>query len=125
MKLAAEVKDFKAADFMDVKSARRMERFSQFAVAAAKEALADSGLDLSKEDPYMAGCAIGSGIGSLQSVEREYERMTTKGTEPREPPVCPDDDQQYGGGQCRDSLRLKGQEHQHCDGLCIRHAQHR
>ena len=79
VKLAAEVKDFKAADFMDVKSARRMERFSQFAVAAAKEALADSGLDLSKEDPYMAGCAIGSGIGSLQSVEREYERMTTKG----------------------------------------------
>ena len=79
VKLAAEVKDFKAADFMDVKSARRMERFSQFAVAAAKEALADSSLDLSKEDPYMAGCAIGSGIGSLQSVEREYERMTTKG----------------------------------------------
>ena len=79
VKLAAEVKDFKAADFMDVKSARRMERFSQFAVAAAKEALADSGLDLMKEDPYMAGCAIGSGIGSLQSVEREYNRMITKG----------------------------------------------
>ena len=79
VKLAAEVKDFKAADFMDVKSARRMERFSQFAVAAAKEALADSGLDLTKEDPYMAGCAIGSGIGSLQSVEREYNRMITKG----------------------------------------------
>ena len=57
VKLAAEVKDFKAADFMDVKSARRMERFSQFAVAAAKEALADSGLDLSKEDPYMAAPA--------------------------------------------------------------------
>ena len=79
VKLAAEVKDFKAADFMDVKSARRMERFSQFAVAAAKEALADSGLDLTKEDPYMAGCAIGSGIGALQSVEREYNRMITKG----------------------------------------------
>ena len=79
VKLAAEVKDFKATDFMDMKSARRMERFSQFAVAAAKEALTDSGLDLAGEDPYMAGCAVGSGVGSLQSIEREYNRLITKG----------------------------------------------
>ena len=49
-KLAAEVKDFNAADFMDKKSARRMESFCQFAVAAAKEAIEDSGLDMTKED---------------------------------------------------------------------------
>ena len=71
-KLAAEVKDFNAADYMDKKTARRMEAFSQFAVAATKEAIEDSGLDMSKEDPFRAGCSVGSGIGSLQSIEREY-----------------------------------------------------
>ena len=56
--LAAEVKDFKAADWMDFKAAKRMERFSQYAVAAAKQALSDSGLDLSKEDAFRAGVVI-------------------------------------------------------------------
>ena len=69
-KLAAEVKDFNAADFIDKKAARRMERFCQFAVAAAKEAMEDAGIDMSKEDPYRAGCAVGSGIGSLQVMEK-------------------------------------------------------
>ncbi|MBQ8640165.1 MAG: beta-ketoacyl-ACP synthase II [Lachnospiraceae bacterium] len=77
--LAAEVKNFKAADYMDGKAARRMERFSQFAVAAAKEAIADAGLDMEQEDAWRVGCAIGSGIGSLQSMEREYDRLTQKG----------------------------------------------
>ena len=67
-KLAAEVKDFDAAQYMDKKAARRMEQFCQFAVAAAKEAIEDAALDMEKEDPYMVGCAIGNGIGSLQSM---------------------------------------------------------
>ena len=74
-KLAAEVKDFNAADFMDKKAARRMEPFCQFAVAAAKEAIEDAGLDMTKEDPYRAGCAVGSGIGSLQAMEKEHIRL--------------------------------------------------
>lgn len=45
---------------MDRKAAKRMEPFSQYAVAAAKQAIDDSGLDIEKEDPYMVGCAIGS-----------------------------------------------------------------
>ncbi len=79
VKLAAEVKDFKAADYMDAKAARRMELFSQYAVAAARQAYEDSGLDISKEDPYDAGVIIGSGIGSLPALEREYSRLLTKG----------------------------------------------
>ena len=79
VKLAAEVKDFKAADYMDAKAARRMELFSQYAVAAARQAYEDSGLDISKEDPYGAGVIIGSGIGSLPALEREYSRLLTKG----------------------------------------------
>lgn len=78
-KLAAEVKDFDAAQYMDKKAARRMEQFCQFAVAAAKEAIEDAALDMEKEDPYMVGCAVGSGIGSLQAMEREHIRLTQKG----------------------------------------------
>lgn len=78
-KLAAEVKDFDPEAFMDKKAARRMERFSQFAVAAAKEAIEDAGLDMSREDPFRAGCSIGSGIGSLQAMEREHSRLLEYG----------------------------------------------
>ena len=79
VKVAAEVKDFVAKERMEFKQAKRMEPFSQYAVAAAKEAFADSGLDMEKEDPFRAGVIVGSGIGSLQTVEREYEKILTKG----------------------------------------------
>ena len=78
-KLAAEVKDFAPAQYMDKKSARRMEQFCQFAVAAAGQAISDAGLDMEQEDPYMVGCSVGSGIGSLQAMEREYDRLKEKG----------------------------------------------
>ena len=78
-KLAAEVKDFQPENYMDKKAARRMEQFCQFAVAAAGEAIADAKLDMEQEDPYLVGCAVGSGIGSLQAMEREYGRLTEKG----------------------------------------------
>ncbi len=78
-RLAAEVKDFLPENYMDKKSARRMELFCQFAVAAAGEALQDAGLDMEKEDAYRVGCSIGSGIGSLQAIEREYARLLEKG----------------------------------------------
>ena len=88
-KLAAEVKDFNAADFIDKKAARRMERFCQFAVAAAKEAMEDAGIDMSKEDPYRAGCAVGSGIGSLQVMEKEHTKLEEKGPSKVAPLLVP------------------------------------
>lgn len=78
-KLAAEVKDFDPTQYMDKKSARRMEQFCQFAVAAAGQAITDAGLTMEQEDPYMVGCSVGSGIGSLQAMEREYDRLKEKG----------------------------------------------
>ena len=78
-KLAAEVKDFDPTQYMHKKSARRMEQFCQFAVAAAGQAIADAGLIMEQEDPYMVGCSVGSGIGSLQAMEREYDRLKEKG----------------------------------------------
>lgn len=79
VKVAAEVKDFVAKDHMDTKAAKRMEPFSQYAVAAALEAFEDSGIDMEKEDPFRAGVIVGSGIGSLETVEREYAKIQTKG----------------------------------------------
>ncbi|MDD7148643.1 MAG: beta-ketoacyl-ACP synthase II [Lachnospiraceae bacterium] len=78
-KLAAEVKDFDAKQFMDFKAAKRMEAFCQFAVAATKEAMTDAALDMEKEDPYKVGVAVGSGIGSLQAMEREHIKLLEKG----------------------------------------------
>ena len=75
VKLAAEVKDFRAADHMDPKAARRMEPFAQFAVAASGEALEDAGINMEAEDPYRVGVIIGSGIGSLETVEATYDKV--------------------------------------------------
>lgn len=75
VKLAAEVKDFRAADHMDPKAARRMEPFAQYAVAASGEALEDAGINMEAEDPYRVGVIIGSGIGSLETVEATYDKV--------------------------------------------------
>ena len=87
--IAAELKDFNPQDFMDRKAAKRMEPFSQYAVAAAKQAIDDSGLDFEKEDPYMVGCAIGSGVGSLQAMERETQKLYEKGPNRVNPLLVP------------------------------------
>ncbi len=79
VKIAASVRGFEGRNYMDVKSAKRMELFCQYAVAAAKEALEQSGIQMDQEDPYRAGCAIGSGVGSLQAMEREHKRLLEKG----------------------------------------------
>lgn len=78
-KLAGEVKGFQAKNYMDNRTARRMELFSQYAVVAAKEAIEQAGLCIEDEDPYRVGTAIGSGIGSLEAMEREHQRLLEKG----------------------------------------------
>lgn len=87
--LAAEVKNFNAADYMDPKSARRMEDFSRFAIAAAKEAFDQSGLNMEEEDPYRVGVIISSGVGSLQAIEREYTKLKEKGPNRVSPMLVP------------------------------------
>lgn len=77
--LAAEVKDFVAKDYIDFKTAKRMELFSQYAVVAAKEAIEQAGLDMTIENPYMLGTSIGCGVGSLSSMEQNYQKILDKG----------------------------------------------
>ena len=87
--VAAEVKGFEGKEYMDFKAAKRMELFSQYAVAAAGEALKDSGINMEQEDPYMVGCAVSSGIGSLQAMEREYDKLVNRGPSKVNPLLVP------------------------------------
>jgi len=87
--VAAELKGFDAKNYMDFKAAKRMEAFSQMAVAAAQEAFLDAGLSMEEEDAYRVGCSVGSGIGSLQAIEREYEKMVNKGPSKINPLLVP------------------------------------
>ena len=89
VKLAAEVKGFSAKERMDFKAAKRMEPFAQYAVAAAKEAFEDAKIDMSQENPYRAGVIVGSGIGSLQAVETNYEKILQKGPSRVNPLMVP------------------------------------
>lgn len=88
-KLAAEVKGFEGKDYMDFKAAKRMELFCQYAVAATKEAMEDAGLDMAKEDPFRVGVSVGSGIGSLQAMERAHSKLLEKGPSRVEPLLVP------------------------------------
>jgi 3-oxoacyl-[acyl-carrier-protein] synthase II len=78
-KVAAEIKDFNPTDFIDKKEARRMDRFTQFALAAAKMAVENSGIDLDKLDKSRTGVIVGSGIGGIETIENQHEVITTKG----------------------------------------------
>ncbi|HIY01003.1 MAG TPA: beta-ketoacyl-ACP synthase II [Candidatus Blautia faecipullorum] len=89
VKIAAEVKDFNAKDHMDPKAARRMELFCQYAVAAAREAYEDSGLNIAEEDPFRAGVIVGSGIGSLQELELSYGKILSQGPNKVPPLMVP------------------------------------
>ena len=88
-KLAAEVKGFDGKNFMDFKAAKRMELFCQYAVAATKEAMEDAGLDMEKEDAFRVGVSVGSGIGSLQAMERAHSKLLEKGPSRVEPLLVP------------------------------------
>ena len=77
--MAGEVKDFDATQYIDKKEARRMDRYTHFAVAAAKMAIADSELDLEKENMDRFGVITGSGIGGIETFEAQMKAMMEKG----------------------------------------------
>ena len=108
VKIAAEVKDFAPENYMDKKAARRMEPFCQYAVAAAGEAIKDSGLEIEKEDPFMVGCAISSGVGSLQLFEKEHTRQLEKGRDKVAPLFIPMFISNMAAGNVSITYGLKG-----------------
>ena len=89
VKLAAEVKDFQAKEYMDFKAAKRMELFSQYAVVASKEAVKDAGIDMEQEDPFRVGVIVGSGIGSLQAMETAEQKLLQRSPSKVDPLFVP------------------------------------
>jgi len=84
---AAEVKDFDPTQYMDRKEARRTDRYCQFAVAAAQEAIGMSGIDFSSMDPFDTGVIIGSGVGGLSTLEDQFEELLVRGGPDRISPL--------------------------------------
>ena len=89
VKVVCEVKGFDPLNYMDIKRAKRMERFSQFAVVAANEAIKDSGLDFDKEDRFRVGVCVGSGIGSIEGVANNALMQEKRGPRGIHPLVIP------------------------------------
>ena len=108
VKIAAEVKDFSPRERMDCKAAKRMETFCHYAVAAAKEACEDAAFDIEKEDPYRCGVIVGSGIGSLQQVEKNYTIIREKGPNRVNPLMVPLMISNMAAGNISIQLGLKG-----------------
>ncbi|MCP4707098.1 MAG: beta-ketoacyl-[acyl-carrier-protein] synthase II, partial [Planctomycetes bacterium] len=83
--LAAEVKDFEPEDWIERKTARRMDRFTQFTIASATMAMEDAGLDSFEFDGNRFGIHVGSGIGGSKTIEEGYELLMTKGPKTMNP----------------------------------------
>ena len=106
--IAGEVKGFDPAQYLAPKEIRRAESFVQFAVAAAKQAVADAGLDVSKEDPFRVGVLIGSGMGSLRLIEEQHNLFLSKGPQKISPFLIPMIIVNMAPGQVAISLGAKG-----------------
>ncbi len=79
VRFGGEIKSFDPGEYIDVRESKRMDRFTQFAVAAAKQAVEESGLDFANEDPHRAGSIVGTGIGGLKEIEEQHIRLLKKG----------------------------------------------
>ncbi|MCT4685750.1 beta-ketoacyl-ACP synthase II [Vallitalea sp.] len=107
-KIVAEVKDFEAKDYIERKKAKRMDRFTQFSIAAAKEAIDDSGLDLEKEDVERIGVIVGTGVGGLGSIEKEAQKLLAKGPNKVSPMFIPKVITNMAAGNIAIQFGLKG-----------------
>lgn len=106
--LAAEVKGFDPAARIDKREARKMARFTQFAVAAAREAMEDSGIDLEETDRSRFGTIISSGIGGLPTIEEEHTKGEQKGFDRVSPYFVPMSIGNMAAGQVAIRFGLKG-----------------
>ncbi|MBW7634378.1 beta-ketoacyl-ACP synthase II [Bacillus licheniformis] len=107
-KVAAELKDFKIEDYMDKKEARKMDRFTQYAVVSAKMAVEDAGLDINESNADRIGVWVGSGIGGLETLEQQFETFLTKGPRRVSPFFVPMMIPDMATGQISISLGAKG-----------------
>lgn len=109
VRIAAEVKNFNPEDFFDRKAAKRMDRYSHFAVIAARELMKDSMLDIEKIDPYRFGVAVSSGIGGLKSIENNHGDFVQKGPDRVSPMFVPMSITNMGAGNISIEVGAKGE----------------
>lgn len=89
VKLAAQVEGFEPGKYLDARAVKRQELFSQYAVAAAMQAMEDAGIDMGKEDPFRVGVIVGSGVGSLQITEAAVAKLQERGPSRTDPLLVP------------------------------------
>ncbi len=106
--IAGEVTDFDPARFIDKKEIKRMDRFTQFALAAAKFAIEDSKLDVEKIDGDRAGVFIGTGIGGMETLHNQYEKVFTKGASRISPFFIPMAITNMAAGNVAIAFKLRG-----------------
>ena len=106
--VAGEVKDFDPAQFIDKKELKRMDRYTQFALAAAKLAIDDSKLDIEKIDGDRAGVFIGTGIGGMDTLHSQYEKLFTKGASRISPFFIPMAITNMAAGNVAIAFKLRG-----------------
>lgn len=89
VRFGGEIKNFDVTKYVDQREGRRMDRFAQFAIAAATQAVNDSGLDFSKENIFRAGVIVGTGIGGIKEIEDQHIRLLEKGVRQVSPFTVP------------------------------------
>jgi 3-oxoacyl-[acyl-carrier-protein] synthase II len=89
VRIGGEVKSFDVTKYVDHREGKRMDRFTQFAIAAAGQAVKDSGLDFSKEDLYRVGSIVGTGIGGIKEIEDQHKKLLEKGVRQVSPFTVP------------------------------------
>ena len=107
-KVAGEIKDFDSSAYIDKKEARRMDRFVQYAVVAAVQAVTQSGIDFSTMDPFRAGVVIGSGIGGMDTLEENSRILYDKGVKRISPFFAPMMISNMASGQVAIRFGIKG-----------------
>ncbi len=108
VKIAAEIKDFNVEEYIDKKEARRMDKNTQYAVAAANMAAKDAGLDLEKIDKPRFGVILGCGVGGIETFEDQYKTYAEKGSKRISPFFVPMMIANMASGQVAMSLGAKG-----------------
>ncbi|MFA5785210.1 MAG: beta-ketoacyl-ACP synthase II [Phycisphaerae bacterium] len=111
VRFGGEIKNFDVSKYVDVREGHRMDLFSQYAVAAARQAIEDSKLDLDKEDLYRVGAIVGTGIGGIQEIETQHIRLLQKGVRKVSPFTVPRLMANAASGNIAIQFHLKGHNH--------------
>ncbi len=106
--IAAEVKDFNPHDYIDKKDAKRMDRFTHYALGASTLALEDSNIDIGKIDAHRFGVSLGSGVGGIETLELEYDKLKEKGPRRVSPFFIPMMISNIGAGHISIAFGVKG-----------------